>query len=221
MDEHTENPDTLDPAKVIAITSRRSKGIRPPNKGGHSKPDKYKAILEETLREEQERRLAALTPAELEFVDLIVGGTSMAHALKLTHPELCWKRSPNGEPITRRRKNEDGEEVYEPVELSGEQIWDRADKFRRRPTVRAQLRQLLEQEMDDVKHTSLEIHNFVQKRYMIEALEARTPAARITALDRLAAYGAVVAREREQTRKLTTPEEVYSAIDAELKKLGR
>lgn len=208
-------PETDDPLRIIELADHRNPkhGKRRPNAGGKSHPDQYKRMLQDVVTNATAAEAAKLTDAELEFVDLVVGGTSVSEALVLTHPDKCFVRERNGHEF---KLGADGK----PIPLNTEQLWERGNKLVNTTRIRARMKQLLEQEMLDSRHTSLVIHNFVLKRYIIEASTAKTASARIAALDRLKEYGAVAAREAEQTQHAETPEQVKAEIEALLKRLG-
>lgn len=215
-EEDSENVTLIesnDPAKIIDLNKRRhaKHGKRRPAEGGASREHKYRNVLTKVLRDETERRAGDVTPEEEEFVDLFMNGTSVSHALMATHPDRCFRRNRNGEPYL----DADGK----PVPLTPDQVWDRGNKLLNTVNIRSLLRQKLEQEMGDVTHTSMVLRNFVLKRYIIEALEG-TPASRLGALKELRTYGEVAERDREQTEKVSSPEEVHSAIVKELERLG-
>jgi len=216
----TEDIETLletdDPSKVVVHLhevrhkdhGRRKEQTKP----GKGQPEKFKRAMREVLSEENAKRAAELTPEEEEFVQLFVNGISVSEAYRLCFPERCFKE-----------KNRSGERALdkkgEPIPLNNDQLWDRGSNLVGSLRIKSRLRQIIEQNNDDVSHTSLFLSSFVQKRYMWEAIHG-SPASRLKALERLQEYAEVAKRDQERAQNMDGTEDVRDMLDRELTKLG-
>lgn len=190
--------DIISPSKVIDIASRRPKknGVGRKPKGRSTK-EQARTFVQHCSEEMNQLPDRELTPEETRFVEAVRDGYSFSQCYIMAFPAIV-----------------DGLGVV-PDEWDA-RLHQRGWQVARRPAVAASIGQTLDREGDLEIQNSKRLRNLVRKRLEFEACNAKSPAARLKALELLGkteGVDAFVERTEEMSR--AAPDEVM----AEIKKL--